>query len=52
MSEKQVLKNANFLSILFALRRLRDLKIISEHEYEKAKHYYQKLLGSTVALVD
>ncbi len=45
-------KNANFIRIINMLRHLRDTAVISPVEYNRARKYYQKLVGADIVIAE
>lgn len=50
MSTEKTKKNAGYLSILRALRDLRDAGLISVREFDQACEFYRKLTGADIVL--
>ena len=51
LAEKQT-KNANYIRIIFMLRTMRDEKVITSKEYDRAKKYYCNLTGADIVIAD
>lgn len=45
-------KSANYLFIVAVLKSMREGGVITLTEYERAKRYYQKLIGSDLVIAD
>ena len=45
-------KNANFLRLLHILRSLREDRMITPDEYDRAKKYYRKLTGADIVIAN
>ena len=50
MVSEKARKNAGYLQILFRLKKMKDRKVITNEEYEKARAYYRQLTGADVVL--